>query len=622
MEVLKLEYLQQPVGNIKLFAQKNTENTINATLDLTENGNAVNIKGNYFLNNEQKQFEADATINRLSMATLQAFSKGNLTRSSGNINGRLLLEGKFSDPRWSGSLNFDTAKFTIAKVGSSYTIDKQKIALDYPSVSFNNFTIRDSANNAMIIDGQVTSKSLMDYDLALNINAKKFTLVNTPKAISNEVYGFAAIDADVDISGNSASPDIQGNISLNDKSDVTLVLPERNINKDAAISVVRFIDTDTFALPEKKTFAVATEPKSNFAKFLNYNLNIEVSKAATITVVIDPSSGDELKIKGDAKLNAGVDPGGNIILAGNYELNSGYYILNYQFLRRQFNLLSGSTIAFSGSPTDAQINISAEYIANTSAKDLLGNEVGAVDEKTANTFNQKIPFRVLLYLKGSMKKPEISFDIQLPDENTQLSSQLRNTVENKLTQLRGDVAATNKQVFSLLLLNRFVGEQSTDFFKGNGSGNGGGFDNLARESVSKFLSSALDQVASDLFKGVDIDLNLNSYQDYSSGDQQQKTDLNVAVSKSFLNDRISITVGKNFGIEGQDAAAKASQKGAGFLPDVTVNYKLTQDGKYLLRAYKKSQFEVILDGYVVETGVSFVVTIDYDKFKELFNRKK
>jgi hypothetical protein len=185
------------------------------------------------------------------------------------------------------------------------------------------------------------------------------------------------------------------------------------------------------------------------------------------------------------------------------------------------------------------------------------------------------------------------------------------------------VAATNRQVFSLLLFNRFVGEQSTDFFStGSSGGSSGGFSDLARQSVSKFLSSALDNIASDLFKGLDVDLNLNSYKDYSSGDAQQRTDLNVAVTKSFVNDRLSISVGKNFGIEGQDASAKAAQqKGSGFLPDVTVNYKLSQDGKYLLRAYKKNQFEVILDGYVIETGVAFVVTMDYDKFKELFERK-
>ena len=102
----------------------------------------------------------------------------------------------------------------------------------------------------------------------------------------------------------------------------------------------------------------------------------------------------------------------------------------------------------------------------------------------------------------------------------------------------------------------------------------------------------------------------------------QKTDLKIGNTKSFINDRLSISVGKNYGIDGQDASAKAAQqKGAGFLPDVTLNYKFTKDGKYRYRSYKKNQFEVILDGFVTESGISLSVTLDYDKFKNLFNKK-
>jgi hypothetical protein len=83
----------------------------------------------------------------------------------------------------------------------------------------------------------------------------------------------------------------------------------------------------------------------------------------------------------------------------------------------------------------------------------------------------------------------------------QLTSELKTTIENKLQQLRTDAAATNKQVFSLLLLGRFVGEQSSDFFKGNGAD----FTDIARQSVSQFLSSALNEIASDIFKGIDVE---------------------------------------------------------------------------------------------------------------------
>ena len=141
---------------------------------------------------------------------------------------------------------------------------------------------------------------------------------------------------------------------------------------------------------------------------------------------------------------------------------------------------------FAGEPMNARMDITASYTVNTSSRDLLGNEVGTVNPVLANSFNQKIPFKVVLYLTGALSKPTIKFDIQLPEENSVINSDLRTTIESKLAQIRGDESATNKQVFSLLLMGRFVGEQSSDFFKGNGDN----FSDLARQSVSRFLSSA------------------------------------------------------------------------------------------------------------------------------------
>ena len=176
----------------------------------------------------------------------------------------------------------------------------------------------------------------------------------------------------------------------------------------------------------------------------------------------------------------------------------------------------------------------------------------------------------------------------------------------------------NKQVFSLLLFGRFVGEQSSDFFSGNGTN----FSDIARQSVSQFLSTAIDQIAGDLIKGVDIDVALNSYEDFSSTGSQQRTDLNIALSKKFLDDRLTITVGKNFGLEGQDAASKTNTSAASsYVPDFTASYQLTKDGRYLVKGYRKNAYEAILDGYVIETGVSFVVTLDYEKFREIFRKK-
>jgi hypothetical protein len=52
-------------------------------------------------------------------------------------------------------------------------------------------------------------------------------------------------------------------------------------------------------------------------------------------------------------------------------------------------------------------------------------------------------------------EPSITFDIVLPDGNS-VSLQVINTT--KLNQLRQQPTELNKQVFALLLLNRFIGE--------------------------------------------------------------------------------------------------------------------------------------------------------------------
>ena len=618
LSVTNLAVMEQPLGTLTAFAQKLSENNVTATVALLGIGNDITAKGNYYLNNELQQFDARADIRKLSMTTLQGFTKGQMKNATGNLYGDFTMNGKFADPQWKGVLNFDTTRFTLTQLGTAFKIDKQKVVFDYPVVALNNFIIQDSLDHPLTIDGTISANKTKTYDINLRIDTKNFIVLNAPKAINSEFYGLGIVDVDVKVTGNTVSPNIEGDIAVKNKSNITIIIPEKSYGKNDGKTIVRFIDRDTFEInPPAIPFVEEKEVRSNFAQYLNYNLNIEIKKQASLTIVIDPVTGDEIKVQGDANLNAGVGPGGRIILAGNYELNNGHYVFNYQFLQRKFMLEKGSTIMFAGEPMNARMDITASYTINTSSRDLLGNEVGTVDPVLANSFNQKIPFKVVLYLTGALSKPTIKFDIQLPEENSVINSDLRTTIESKLAQIRGDESATNKQVFSLLLMNRFVGEQSSDFFKGNGDN----FSDLARQSVSRFLSSALNEIAGNLLKGVDIDLNLNTYRDFNNGGNEQRTDLNVALSKTFLDDRLTVSLGKNFGLQGQDAASKANNS---FIPDVTVGYKLTKDGKYLLKAYRKNQFEVVLDGYVVETGLGFVVTMDYDKFNELFkrNRKK
>ncbi|HSP40116.1 MAG TPA: translocation/assembly module TamB domain-containing protein, partial [Gillisia sp.] len=90
-------------------------------------------------------------------------------------------------------------------------------------------------------------------------------------------------------------------------------------------------------------------------------------------------------------------------------------------------------------------------------------------------------------------------------------------------------------------------------------------------------------------------------------------------SRTLLNDRLKVTVGSSFGIEGQQQTNQQANNIAG---DIAIDYQLSSDGRYMLRAYRKNQYQVALQGQIVETGVGFIITMDYDKFMEIFGRKK
>ena len=88
--------------------------------------------------------------------------------------------------------------------------------------------------------------------------------------------------------------------------------------------------------------------------------------------------------------------------------------------------------------------------------------------------------------------------------------------------MRTDEAEVNKQVFALLLLGRFITENPFESAAGGTSAN-----TIARQSASKILSDQLNQLAGSLIKGVDVNFDLNSNEDYTTGTMQNQTQLNV-----------------------------------------------------------------------------------------------
>jgi hypothetical protein len=223
---------------------------------------------------------------------------------------------------------------------------------------------------------------------------------------------------------------------------------------------------------------------------------------------------------------------------------------------------------------------------------------------------------VHLDLTGELMKPVVAFNILLPEnKNYGVANDIVTAVQYKLSQVREDQGEMNKQVFALLLLGRFVGENP---FQSAGGG-GGGVGTYARQSASKLLTEQLNSLAAGLVNGVDINFDVASTEDYTTGSMRNRTDLNMNVSKRLLNDRLKISVGSNFELEGPQNSNQQSNNIAG---NVAVDYQLSKDGRYLIRFFRKNDYEGEVDGYVIENGLSFIISVDYNRFRDIFRHRK
>ena len=604
LRINNLLYRSDSIGDLTIKVNNEHTNSFSADISLQGHQNDVRLSGDYYTGEGRIDMKLD--LHRLNLDILKPFAGDQLEESKGFLLGSLSVTGTADRPVLNGRLHFDSAMIIPALSGEPLKLSNDNIDFDADGFNFSQFSLLDSAGNKATLDGNVYTADYRDYRFDLSLNAANFRLINSHPGGNRTIYGKMNLDAAINMTGDMNLPKVDGHIRINRQTDLTYVLPGNDPEVVDREGVVEFINTkapaDTLAGKPADTLH-----HSQF-KGMEVGLNIATDSNALFTMILDETSGDALKARGRSNLVFAMGKSGKMDLTGTYEVESGSYDLSLDVLKRRFDIQRGSTITWTGDPLSAIMNITATYSVNTAPIDLVSNEIAGRSQSDITKFKQKLPFLVTLNMEGDLLKPKISFDITLPPG---ILSQWPD-VDAKLQQIRVQESEMNKQVFALLLLNRFVGDDPLQSAAGSAS-----VGNMAFQSASQLLTGQIDQLAASLIKGVDIHFDLNSQQDFSTGQEYDYTQLNVTVSKRLFNDRIQVNVGSNFDVQG---SGNPNQNASNIAGDVTVDYKLSVDGRYMLRAFRKNQYEMAVQGQVVETGVSFILTFDYNKFKELFQK--
>jgi TamB, inner membrane protein subunit of TAM complex len=599
------------VGNILLNVNNETQDRYYAKMAITGRENEVNLSGYYADTGENSHFDFDIDIAKLNLNTIEGFTYDQIRDASGSIDGNLRVTGTMSLPSIRGDLHFSAAEFNVAQFNAYFRFPDEQLLFTEDGMVFRQFYILDHTGNEALVDGTIFTRDFRDYRFALTANTDDFQVLNSTREDNDLYYGKLFVDARMKIGGSLENPVIDGRIKVKDKTVLTIVVPQSESGIEEREGIVEFVDMDDPAFLQRVEAARDSLTDAGIIG-MDVSVNIDIVREAELDLIIDEANGDYLRVKGGGQLNGGIDQSGKVTLTGSYLLEEGVYSLTFNLIKREFKISQGSTITWTGEPMTAEVNVTAIYIANTAPLDLVLNQLGEAAPNVVNTYKQKLPFEILLTMKGELLKPEITFDIVLPKGNYGVSSDVTSTVETRLAQLRTEPAEMNKQVFALLLLNRFVSENPFQ-----NSAGGGGVSSIARQSASKLLSEQLNNLVGGMIAGFDLNLDINSVEDYTSGELKNRTNLTVGLSKRLLSDRLSVSIGSNFELEG---AQETNRKTTTIAGNVTAEYQLTKDGRYLLRAYRKDEY-IVVQGQVVETGVGFVISADYDRFKDIFARR-
>lgn len=605
LKVDSLTVKTAPLGTLTATAESTAPNAYKLDAALKGDNNDVTVTGTY-----DSTINAQVNIVNLRMASLEPFTMGSVTHMYGDATGKFDISGTTSKPEVRGNMHFNNAGGVISFIGSNLHLPDEDIVIDEKGILLNNLVVADSLNNEMVVNGRINTSDFIKYGFNLNINAENFMALGQQQNQDQWIYGPAFIDSKVTVRGSLDLPRVDANVKLRDKSSVTVMLPQEEPGLADREGVVEFIDRDhpiDSALLAKQDSAKYSNPR---LKGMFFSGNVEITPESVLKIIIDRANGDFVQAKGTANLNATLDPSSKMSITGRYEISEGKYEMSLnQLIKRSFDIQKGSFISFNGDAMAADLDITAKYTVNAPAIDLVQDQLGGMTAEQRNTYKQRIPFEVYLKIQGSLLKPDISFQLDMPERER---NAFNGMPYNRIKQINQVPSELNKQVMGLLVLNTFIPDDPMSTLDGGG----GAVGQAARNSVSKILSQQLNNLAGNLIKGVDLNFDLQSKEDYSSGSAQETTNLNIGASKKLFNDRLIVSVGSNIMLTGN------TQNASSLVGDISIEYKLSRDGRYRLRVYQRNDNQTVIQGQYTETGVAFMLVMDYDEFREILQRSK
>lgn len=513
------------------------------------------------------------------------------------------MTGNLSKPVINGKLSLESVRnLKVDYLNTFYTVSGN-ILIEPDRIAFEGLSLFDMNGKQATVWGNIFHDNFKNIKLDFDITANKFMVLNTNPIINPDYYGKAFVTGNVGIWGNEDQTNIE--VNLKTEKGTQFNIPLGGPAEVADNEFITFIkkDTTTNLLVDK-----------NDLSGLNLIFNLEATPDAEIQLIFDEKAGDVIKATGRGNINMDINSNGNFEMFGTYTINDGSYLFTLEnFINKKFDIETGSTIKWTGSPYNADINITADYKQRASLAPFFpviqtntsssadgtgtGTTAGGVTAggTTADDNNKRYPVECKLYMRDKLLTPEITFGIALPTVTEEKRQQVMGYINNE--------QELNRQVFSLLLLKSFVAPLALSNQSGVNAGNAVGAN--ASEMLSNQLSNWLSQLATNIDVGVN----------YTPGSSLSNEELDLALSTQLMNDKLSID--GNVGLNNN-----TQTKTSNVIGDINVDYKLTDEGKFRVKAFNRSNdtYQTSTAGGQFTQGLGVFFREEFESIDELYRR--
>ena len=568
MAVTGMTYEGAPIGNLSTelvyLQNENDTHAIEARLLLDDEEFGL-LSGTY-----QKKGEGliDATFDmtRMPLSLVNGFAPDQIFGLDGYAEGSVTVRGTVRHPDINGEMFVDDAHLVSIPYGIRMRFDNDPIRIVGSKLLLENFGMYAYNDEPLNMMGSIDFSDLDNILMDLRMRARNLLLVNAKQETKSIAWGKAFVNFAARMQGPLDLLNVRGRIDVLGSTDLTYMLLDSPLSADNRLDeLVQFTDfTDSIQ-------TVITHPKPTG---LNVDLTIGVSEGAHFVCNLNPEQTNYADLTGGGDLRMKYDSEG-LNLTGRYTLTSGEMKYSLPVIPlKTFTIKNGSYVEFTGDPMNPRLNITATERTKATVSDESG--VG-----------RSVVFDCGVVITKTLNDMGLQFIIEAPEDyaaNTDLASMS--------AEERSKIAVT------MLTTGMYLADGNTSGFSMN-------------NALSSFLQSEINNIAGSALKTLDLSVGIDNSTDATGATH---TDYSFKFAKRFLDNRLRVEIG---GLVSSGDNAAMGQKQS-FFDNVSMEYRLNQNGTQNLKMFYKQNVYDWLEGYTSEYGIGFVWRRKLDNFWDIF----